>query len=300
MDDVTLYAVWKDDPLSYAYNDALGGWEVKGFKADAKDEDKRSVYIPFLHEGEPVKGIGELAFRSCDKLVAITMPQSVEIIGDSAFSKCPNLSTVIMPSVVSIGEEAFIECSSLSSITMPSGLKLLGANAFESCISIKCLTIPTGLYSIGNQSFLNCSGLESIKVEEDNLFFYGDGDCLIKRETNELILGCRSSKIPAGVQSIGASAFSGCSGLVGIDVPEGVESIGRFAFTSCKSLVEISLPQSLASIGECAFYFCEGLVSIDYNGSIEQWKSLEKASNWDAGTKDYTIHCKDGEIVKSK
>ena len=67
--------------------------------------------------------------------------------------------------------------------------------------------------------------------------------------------------IKNGVQSIGYSAFYGCSGLTSIDIPESVTTIGESAFFACYSLTSINIPESVTSIGKNAFYGCSGLTS---------------------------------------
>lgn len=64
------------------------------------------------------------------------------------------------------------------------------------------------------------------------------------------------------VTTIGASAFSNCSGLTSITIPSGVTSIGSSAFYLCTSLASINLPPSLTSIEHSAFNSCSKLIGI--------------------------------------
>ena len=66
---------------------------------------------------------------------------------------------------------------------------------------------------IEDSAFSGCSGLESIKVAEGNGTYDSREDCnaIIQTETNELLCGCKNTKIPESVTSIGGFAFSGCS-----------------------------------------------------------------------------------------
>lgn len=50
------------------------------------------------------------------------------------------------------------------------------------------------------------------------------------------------------IESIGNSAFSGCS-LKSIILPDSVTEIGKNAFTNCSSLKSITIPDSVTSIG---------------------------------------------------
>ena len=64
--------------------------------------------------------------------------------------------------------------------------------------------------------------------------------------------------VPAGVNAIGSSAFSGCTSLVSINMPN-VTTISRWAFSKCTSLALTSLPAGVTTIGDWAFYQCTSL-----------------------------------------
>ena len=71
-----------------------------------------------------------------------------------------------------------------------------------------------------------------------------------------------------GLNSIGSSAFSGCSGLTSVTIPNSVTSIGRNAFYECSGLTNVSIGNSVTSIGSSAFYKCSGLTSITIGNSV--------------------------------
>ena len=69
--------------------------------------------------------------------------------------------------------------------------------------------------------------------------------------------------IPSSVTSIEISAFSGCTGLSGIEIDSNsIVNIKKNAFYNCSSLNGIELPNSLVEIGEKAFFGCTSLVYI--------------------------------------
>jgi hypothetical protein len=94
--------------------------------------------------------------------------------------------------------------------------------------------------------------------------------------------------------------FSGCISLTSIAIPAGVTRIDYMAFSSCTSLTSVTIPESVSSIGKHAFLYCTSLTSITYNGTMEQWDAVAKHDSWDTNTGDYTIHCTDGDITKTK
>ena len=78
-----------------------------------------------------------------------------------------------------------------------------------------------------------------------------------------------SIKIPDSVEKIGDSAFFGCVGLKGIILGNGIESIAEGTFQNCNSLASITVPDNVTSIGERAFQGCSKLVSVTVGGGVE-------------------------------
>ena len=76
--------------------------------------------------------------------------------------------------------------------------------------------------------------------------------------------------IPAGVTSIGDSAFERATALTSITIPASVTSIGAFAFLNATSLTSITFDgtSTLASIGDFAFRSATSLTSINIPASV--------------------------------
>ena len=77
--------------------------------------------------------------------------------------------------------------------------------------------------------------------------------------------------VPAGIRSIGNSAFHQFIYLEKITLPEGLQEIGDFAFDRCASLSVINIPSSVKKIGKGAFRNCWRL----HRGSIKFPKNAE-------------------------
>lgn len=54
----------------------------------------------------------------------------------------------------------------------------------------------------------------------------------------------------------------------------------------------------LKYIGASAFSYCDSLTSITFEGTVDQWNAIEKGTDLNVTTPDYTIYCTDGQIAK--
>ncbi|MCI6770805.1 MAG: leucine-rich repeat domain-containing protein, partial [Oscillospiraceae bacterium] len=122
-------------------------YTVSDGKATINHVDKSisgNIAIPSTLDGYPVTSIGDSAFRYCEILTSITIPDSVTCIGSDAFFYCTGLTSVtIGDSVTSIGNYAFWSCDSLTSITIPDSVTSIGDGAFESCDSLTSITVDS-------------------------------------------------------------------------------------------------------------------------------------------------------------
>ncbi len=64
------------------------------------------------------------------------------------------------------------------------------------------------------------------------------------------------------VTAIGASAFSGKSGLTSVAFPAGLKTIGGSAFDSCSGLTTVTLPASVTTLSSGSFRACRNLTAI--------------------------------------
>ena len=103
-------------------------------KFDAKIVSHTYINIGKVIFDKPITKIGERAFRDCDSLISVTIPNSVTTIGVEAFSDCSNLTSITIPdSVTTIGSSAFAWCKSLTSLTIGKSVSEIGKKAFEGC-----------------------------------------------------------------------------------------------------------------------------------------------------------------------
>jgi hypothetical protein len=101
-----------------------------------------------------------------NKLISVTVGNSITTIGKEAFLDCTSLTSITIPnSVTSIGKDAFKNCTSLVSVTLPYTVKVIGVGAFSDCTSLTSISLPQSLNTnIENSAFLNCISLEYITI----------------------------------------------------------------------------------------------------------------------------------------
>lgn len=240
--------------------------------------------------GEKVTTIGEYAFAGCESLESVKFPDSLyeipsycfsnctllrdisisentKIIGEFAFDGCTSLENIPLGNVPVIGNCAFHSCKSLVSVTLSNELGYIGASAFNNCRMLKDIVLPYGLRYIGSNAFASCTSLEYLEIP------------------------------PTVEKYLNANIYRKCSSLISLTVPEGVTSLSPRSFELCKSLKTIYLPSTLKTIeGYAVLGLCESIEEIVFNGTVEQWNSIEKSEVWYIATPAFTVKCTDGEV----
>ncbi len=210
---------------------------------------------------------GNLVYNTYEKGIGrLTFGNDVTAIPDNAFKDCNSMEYIKLPEgVTSIGSQAFYDCTSLTGITIPNSVTSIGDSAFSGCsgeLVINSKSLIERDYTYGNapSAWLYGSKFSSLVIG-DNVTKIGERafyDCS----------SLASIIIPDSVTSIGDSAFNGCSSLTGITIPDSVTSIGDYAFYCCSSLESITISDSVTSIGDYAFYYCSSLESITIPDSV--------------------------------
>ncbi len=261
--------------------------------------------IVYDSETYTVTAIGNYAFKNCEGLTSVTIPNSVTTIGyEAPFSHCSSLTEINVDAEnQSYASEAgilytkdktiLIVCpgGKKGEIAIPNSVTSIRYDAFGGCSGLTSVTIPNSVASIGDRAFYYCSGLTSVTIPNsvtliDGEAFYGCS-------------GLTSVTIPNSVIKIGGEAFGGCSALTEINVDaenQNYASEAGILYTKDKTILmqcpggkkgEIAIPNSVTSIRRCAFYGCSGLTSVTIPNSVTSIGV--NAFTWCSGLTSVTI-----------
>ncbi len=152
--------------------------------------------------------------------------------------------------------------------------------------SITDFIIPSTINEIGEFAFFK-SNLTRIEIPESVSIIgkFAFSECGWLRELN----------FPSNIRIIEEHMCNDCHQLYKVGLPKNVRSIGHSAFLNCKELQHISFPKTLKYIQTAAFMNCP-LIDIYYQGSKEDWFSIDKEKSWIRRENNCIVHCSDGEI----
>ena len=301
--------------------------------------------IVSLEIPEGVRSIGHQSLMSLEGLTELSIPASVTSISDNAFSYLSSLDKITVAegnqkyyvvneclidkdtktlifayknskipddgSVEIIGTGAFWRTSGITEIIIPEGVTTIQREAIYSCMDLTLISLPTTVTSIEYSAIVNCSALTDLTVKTGNPVYLSHDCCIIETETNKLVLGCATSRIPSYVTairdhafqhvaleeivipekviSIGFHSFAGCSATSFVAY-EGLTTIYDFAVQSCRNLKTVVLPKSLTEIGSFAFSFCDNLTDVYYAGTEAEWNANVRIGSMNDPLKNATMH----------
>lgn len=240
-----LFADESSNPLFYAHHLFLNGQEVN------------NLIIP-----NSINAINQYVFSGFSALTEITIPNVVINIGEGSFSHCTGITGVEIPnSVRSIDANAFSNCTGLLSIDIPSSVSAIGDFAFSNCINLSDVTLTSSVTSMGYNVF---GGTKWFNNQPDGIIYLGQMAYDYKGSMPSSSTLC----LREGTIGIAGGAFSGFSGLIGVDMPNSVKTIGSGAFSSCYNLKSVHIPNSVISIGTSAFVSCWGLTDLTIGNNV--------------------------------
>ena len=240
-----------------------------------KSSAKGEIVIPSTYNGLPVTRIGQNAFKDCERITSITIPECITSIGVDAFYGCW-IASVYITDVAAWCNIDFENYES-SPLASEANLYINGELATN-------VVVPDGVTKIPYCAFAY-EGLETIFLP-DGITSIADGSCAH-------CYNLKTINIPESVTSIGRRAFVECGSLVSIIIPDGVTTLEEEVFMDCESLENITMGNNITSIGGWAFCWCTNLKSITIPDSVT---SIGEAAFYKFGGE---IYCsKDSEAHK--
>ena len=172
------------------------------------------------------------AFKDCEALKAVRLPQSLTVIGTDAFKGCSIETLVIHCDIKGTIIENFTKKDEVNKnvkkLTLGKGVTVIGNDAFY----------IIGYSKLAAVDFSACTALTEIG---ENAFAYS-------KLTNVNLSACIK------LTEIGKSAFSNCTDLTNVDLSgcTALTTIGEQAFNRCYEAT-VKLPTGITAIGHWAF-----------------------------------------------
>ncbi len=177
--------------------------------------------------------------------------------------------------VTRIGLSAFAHNTDIVAVMLPETITAIENRAFWGCENLKSINLPDSIWWIDIYAFWNCTSLTFIDL-------------------------------PDSIKTLYNYVLDGCTGLTELKIPEGVSALCEGALYKCSNLTKLTLPSTLTRIETKALMYCTSLTDIYFNGTVAQWKAVEKLSSqgwnefsdWCTETADFTVHCTDGDVSR--
>lgn len=216
------------------------------------------------------------AFKFCERLKAVLLPDGLETIGTSCFAYTGLESIVFPKSMRAVGNSAFCHCRKLKYVELNEELERLGeteadnAHWFKGWVfmetGIESITFPPGLKRIEDGMFRDCESLRSVQLPDrletiGQHSFQGSG---IERVV-----------FPPSVREIESYAFDGCTQLRSVQLNEGLEKLGQKdtngyggAVFSSAAIESVVVPSTLKRLEDRTFCGCKSLKTVEIRSGV--------------------------------
>ena len=104
--------------------------------------------------------------------------------------------------------------------------------------------------------------------------------------------------IDAPVSSMGMAIFASNHSLKVVDMRKTIlETLTMETFTYCQNLQEVLLPSTITSIDSFAFEGCTSLDTITFEGTVNQWNTIDFGNNVFDGCHEIRVNCTNGTLI---
>ena len=224
---------------------------------DVGTVSSRTINVPLMYNNQYVVGILDGAFDRAEYVHTIYLPHSITTIEDGAFLKCKMLQNTIVDyrnEYFETIDKCLVESETMTLLVgganalIPDGIKHIAPNAYKNHIGVTYIKIPSSVETIGKDAFAGCPNILIIEVDSKNKLYYSKDNCLLDKDTNVLLLGCKTSIIPEGTEVIGSGAFAGCEMINEIKIPNSVTTIMPGAYSGCIFVTKLEISASVTEL----------------------------------------------------
>lgn len=262
---------WMDDVYSAAKSVHLTDYdfEENGICYNVLSRD--SAFVEVTHRGKEASYDGD-----------ITIPETVNHngkvytvvrIGDEAFRNCDELVAVVLPqSIRSLGNSIFLDSDLLATLNLPDGIEEMGDSVMRNCNRLRSVHFPRSMKEVPPYCFSGCGSLHTIGLHE--------GIVSLKRDAFGGAL-LDSIAFPSTLTTIERGVFWDCKRLKKIHIPSSVTRIGDFVFWGCDSITDVYVERSeplpitniFQNLKDVKLHVPSG--SVDAYRKAEGWKMLD-------------------------
>ena len=278
--------------------------------AFASSRGIRSIYLQ-----EYITRIGNRAFADSVGLTEVTLSLGLEYMGSCLFIGCDSLTTVYfrgtMEQFLNIekagdwdgGNTGFtVVCDDGEIIPTPHTYSTEWSYDHNNHWLVDSCGHASLITDYGPHTFegSTCTGCGVIKATQ-GLSYRGDlttGTYMVigigtTLETDIVVARYYNN---VEITAIAKEAFADIDGLKSVHLQKYILTVGDRAFAGSRDLESVTLTKGLRYIGSSVFDGCDSLEVVIFQGSVEEFNSIEKADDWSDGHSGYTIRCFDGEI----
>lgn len=193
--------------LTYRYKDITESYAIQ----DIGTYNYNVLEIPTLYKGRVVDSIDTNAFKNCNFLTEIIIPNTITEIGANILQGCNNLKSLTIPFIGKNNEyDMKYTIEDIESSDTDYQISYLFTNIPSSLKIIKCTN-----EKIPHFAFEDCSHVTTLILDQaTDIGAYAFTTCAF----NEF-------KVPSGVKTIGEGAFIGCDNLSNFYINENIEII---------------------------------------------------------------------------